>query len=134
MGKLPGLATLDKVDMWVQLYDLPVGYTTGVILEQIGNFIGTFVKCDDRQTRDSCRIFYRIRVSIPVDKPIKRRMKLFKRDKSWSWVNFKYERLHTFCFFCGFIGYSRRFCLKTRESTVPVEQYPYGAGLRAGLS
>ncbi|XP_031116800.1 uncharacterized protein LOC116020466 [Ipomoea triloba] len=131
-GVLPGDVKLDSIDMWVQLHDVPVGYTSSLILEQIGNFLGSFVKGDDRFAGAPWLDFYRIRVALPVDKPIKRRMKLLKRDKSWCWVTFKYERLHCFCFFCGMMGHTHRFCLKARESSIPLDQYPFEADLRAG--
>ncbi|VFQ64830.1 unnamed protein product [Cuscuta campestris] len=134
IGDLPSSVVLDTVDLWVQLYDLPLGYTSDSVLAQIGNFIGSFLKCDDRQVSVPWRAFYRIRVSIPIAKPLKRRMKLIKRDSSWTWVNFKYERLHTFCFFCGLMGHSHKICLRAREATILVEQHLYGPYLRAGLS
>ncbi|XP_019171433.1 PREDICTED: uncharacterized protein LOC109166988 [Ipomoea nil] len=109
-----------------------MGYTAIPILEQIGDFIGIFVKLDDRFIGAPWLTYYRIRVSIPVDKPIKQRMKLLKWDKTTCWVNFKYERLHTFCFFCGMLGHSYKFYLRARESAIPVEQYPYSADLRVG--
>lgn len=61
-------------------------------------------------------------------------MKLIKRDKSLSWVSFKYERLQTFCFFYGMLGHSCKFCLKARNAVTPIEQYPYKASLRVGLN
>ncbi|XP_019173293.1 PREDICTED: uncharacterized protein LOC109168892 [Ipomoea nil] len=111
-GEFPGGVVLDSVDLWAHVYDLLVCYTTDVILEQVGNFIGSFVRCDDRQLGGAWKTFYRIRVSILVAKPLKRQMKLIRRDKSWGWVNFKYEQLHTFCFLCGLFGHSDKFCLK----------------------
>ncbi|XP_031108637.1 uncharacterized protein LOC116013119 [Ipomoea triloba] len=131
-GVLPIDVALDSLDMWVQLHDLPMGYTSDAVLEQIGNFMETFVKCDDRFAGVPWRSFYRVRVSIPVSKPLKRRMRLVKRDKSTCWVTFKYERLHNFCFCCGLLGHSYKFCLKVRESPLTVAQYPYDAGMRAG--
>ncbi|XP_031106522.1 uncharacterized protein LOC116011141 [Ipomoea triloba] len=131
-GVLPGDVVLDAVDMWVQVHDLPLGYTSDEVLEQVGNFLGSFVRCDDRFAGTPWRSFYRVRVAIPVARPIKRRMRLVKRDKQCCWVTFKYERLHTFCFFCGFLGHSHKFCLRARESGLPLDQYPYGADLRAG--
>jgi len=133
-GVLPADVALDAVDMWVQVYDLPVGYMSDIVLEQVGNFLGVFLHCDDRFVGTPWRHYYRIRVSIPVTRPIKRRMRLVKRDKSACWVSFKYERLHSFCFFCGMLGHSYKFCLKARESVIPVADYPYGVGLRAGAS
>ncbi|XP_031116699.1 uncharacterized protein LOC116020362 [Ipomoea triloba] len=133
-GVLPVDVVLDSIDMWVQFHDLPMGYTSDSVLEQIGNFLGVFIKCDDRFAGVPWRSFYHVRVSIPVDKPIKRRMRLVKRDKSTCWVTFKYERLHNFCFYCGYLGHSYKFCLKARESPLSVSQYPYDASLRAGGS
>lgn len=132
-GMLPGNVVLDSVDMWVQLHGLPFGYTSSLILEQIGNFLGVFVKHDERFSDAPWLDFYRIRVALLVDKPIKRRMKLLKRDKSWCWITFKYERLHNYCFFCGMMGHVHKFCLKAREERIPIEQYPFGPDLRAGL-
>ncbi|XP_019154318.1 PREDICTED: uncharacterized protein LOC109150794 [Ipomoea nil] len=131
-GQLPEDMVLDTVDLWVQVYNLPVGYNTVPVLEQTGNFLGKFLKIDERQMKGPLKAFYRIRVCMSMDKPLKRRMKLIRRDKSWGWVNFKYERLHTFCFFCGLLGHSEKFCLKARNSTLTPEQYPYGVWMRAG--
>ncbi|XP_031127478.1 uncharacterized protein LOC116029568 [Ipomoea triloba] len=131
-GVLPGDVVLDSIDMWVQLHGFPIGYTSSVIQEQIGNYLGAFVKSDERFAGAPWLDFYRIRVSLSVARPLKRRMKLLKRDKSWCWVTFRYERLHCFCFFCGMMGHTHRFCLKARESLFPIDQYPYGADLRAG--
>ncbi|XP_031116377.1 uncharacterized protein LOC116020030 [Ipomoea triloba] len=47
-GLLPGSIVLDSLDMWVQLHDVPMGYTSGVILEQIDNYLGSFIQLDDR--------------------------------------------------------------------------------------
>lgn len=47
-GILPGDVPLDSVDMWVQVHDLPLGYTSDVVLKQGVNFLGIFVRRDDR--------------------------------------------------------------------------------------
>ncbi|XP_019159985.1 PREDICTED: uncharacterized protein LOC109156588 [Ipomoea nil] len=130
----PGEVPLNTIDMWVQLHDMPLGYTSQTVLEQVGNFIGTFVKHDDRFEGALWLTFHRIRVSIPVDKPLRRRMKLLKRDKTTTWVTFRYERLHRFCFFCGLMGHLYTFCIKARDSGIPLERYPYGPDMRAGGS
>ncbi|XP_031120301.1 uncharacterized protein LOC116023439 [Ipomoea triloba] len=131
-GVLPVEVPLDSVDMWIQLHDVPIGYTSSIILEQIGNHLGRFVKGDDRFSDAPWLDFYRIRVALPVNKPIKRRMKLLKRDGTWCWITFKYERLHSFCFFCGMMGHTYKFCLKAREAAILVNQFPFGPELRAG--
>lgn len=62
------------------------------------------MKSDDRNFDGSLRTFYRIRVAIDVSKPLKKGMKLKKNSGEWSTVEFRYERLPTFCFLCGIIG------------------------------
>lgn len=131
-GVLPGDVILDSVDLWVQVHDLPLGYTSDLVLEQVGNFVGSFIRYDDRFVGVPWRTFYRIRVTIPVGRPLRRGMKLIKRDKSTTWVTFKYERLHTYCFFCGLLGHSYKFYVKARDSPLTVDQYVFGPELRAG--
>ncbi|XP_031090840.1 uncharacterized protein LOC115995828 [Ipomoea triloba] len=131
-GVLPADVVLDSLDIWVQLHELLMGYTSDTVLEQLGNQIGTFIKCDNRFAGAPWKTFYRIRVAVPVDKPLRRRMRLMKRDKTTCWISFKYERLHNFCFFCGLLGHSHKFCLKAREAAMPIELYHYDASLRVG--
>ncbi|KAL8156414.1 hypothetical protein AgCh_001488 [Apium graveolens] len=84
---------LNKMEIWVQIYDLPVGMMSEKLLENVGNYVGTFVKADSQKIHGGWKVFYRIRVIMDVDKPIKRRMKLKREGGVWSWINFKYERL-----------------------------------------
>lgn len=37
-------------------------------------------------------------------------------DGEWSLIQFKYERLPTFCFRCGMIDYGERFCKRAFEN------------------
>lgn len=77
------------------------------------------------------RGFKRVRVSVNVSKPLKRMMKMTKRDGGVAWVTFKYERLTTFYFFCGMIGHTDKFCSAALDSSLQTDQYPYGPFLRA---
>lgn len=45
-----------------------------------------------------------------IQKPLHRRMKIKREGGSWSWINFKYEMLGTFCFVCGIVGHTERDC------------------------
>lgn len=58
-------------------------------------------------------------------------MKIKKRDGSFAWVGFKYERLHVFCFYCGLLGHQAKFCAKATLSNASPDQYAYGPELRA---
>ncbi|VFQ77059.1 unnamed protein product [Cuscuta campestris] len=39
---------LNKLEIWVQVHGLPFGYTSRNILEAVGNFVGLFIKFDER--------------------------------------------------------------------------------------
>lgn len=52
----------------------------------------------------------RIRVSVDVRLPFKRSKKIQITGGAEFVVNFRYERLPTFCFPCGKIGDNEKFC------------------------
>lgn len=131
MNEDPHLVNLHTSDMWVQVYDLPNGFISENIFTNIGNFVGKFVKSDPSNLSEGWRMYARVRVTMDLDKPLKRRMKIKIEGGEWSWVNFKYERLSNFCFVCGIISHSDRdysLVYANPEREIPPA---YGTWLRA---
>ncbi|KAH9665322.1 CCHC-type domain-containing protein [Citrus sinensis] len=122
---------LFTTSFWIQIYNLPIGFMSEKILKDIGNYIGVFLASDENNLMGVWRNYMRIRVSMDVRKPLKRRMRLKKAGGDWIWVDFKYERLNIFCFTCGLLGHTAQQCPKLYESPkseiVPV----YGHWLKA---
>lgn len=54
--------------------------------------------------------YVRIRVTLNIGKPLKRRMRIKREGGNWQWINFKYERSGNFCFVCGVLGHVEREC------------------------
>lgn len=52
----------------------------------------------------------RVRIRLDVRKPIKRKKKIVKKNGQEITVNCKYERLGEFCFVCGLVTHTDRFC------------------------
>lgn len=52
----------------------------------------------------------RVKVAIPIVKPIRRGAFLAGSDGKSHWVAFKYERLPLFCHFCGLRGHDLKHC------------------------
>ncbi|KAK1396024.1 hypothetical protein POM88_005887 [Heracleum sosnowskyi] len=58
-------------------------------------------------------------------------MKLRKNATTWCWVNFKYEGIPAFCFICGMVGHSDKFCAKLFDTPLDKIEKPYGIWMRA---
>lgn len=125
------LITLNRMEIWVQIYDLPTGMLSSKIMESIGNYVGVFVKADPQNLNGGWKMYYRIRVVMDTDKPLKRRMKVKREGGEWTWINFKYERLSTFCFVCGLMGHSDRDCGIVYANPDKNIERAYGTWLRA---
>ncbi|XP_060974462.1 uncharacterized protein At4g02000-like [Cannabis sativa] len=109
-GEDPRLITLNEVDMWVQLHDLRSGFKTVTVDKDVANYVGKFVQSDEKNFMGLWWDYLRVRVTLNVTKPLKRRMKLCNTNGIEFWTNFKYEHLPTFCFICGIMGHSESFC------------------------
>ncbi|KAF4373337.1 hypothetical protein F8388_026168 [Cannabis sativa] len=59
--------------------------------------------------------------------------KLYKENGEWIWAMFQYEHLPTFCFICGIIGHSERFCAKRFDQDINKIVKPYGIRMKAQL-
>lgn len=105
----PQLMELNEVEIWVQVHDVPQGFNSENIMKSVGTYIGKYEKSDPTNFDGTWKSYVRIRVILDIQKPLRRRMKI-KRGGVWSWLNFKYERMGTFCFVCGIIGHTERDC------------------------
>uniref|UniRef100_A0A803QRP6 Reverse transcriptase domain-containing protein n=1 Tax=Cannabis sativa TaxID=3483 RepID=A0A803QRP6_CANSA len=130
-GEDPRMVPLHKIDMWVQLHDLKYGFMSEWVVKHAGNYVGTFIKSDAKNFIGIWRDYLHVRITIDINKPLKRRMKLIKQDGTWIWTTFKYEFVPTFCFICGLIGHSDRFCPRRFEPHFDPTVKPYGEWMKA---
>lgn len=130
-GENPRTVALNSMELWIQIHDLSPGYMTEKVLQGVGNYIGTFVESDDKNFMGVWRDYMCIRVSVDLNKPLKRKMKLKKTDTDWIWINFKYENVPTFCFICGLLGHSEKFCARLFDTPAEKIVKPYGIWMKA---
>ena len=95
---------------WVQVWGLPFENMTEEVGWVIGSKIGHVLEVDRRSWLDEQAKFIRIKVEIPIDKPLRRGGYIANEEGGRNWVTFKYERLPTFCFNCGILGHDNRHC------------------------
>lgn len=124
--------SLNIAEFWVQIHNLPAGYVSERVVMAISSSLGTVVKVDGTNFDGTWKNFARTRVALDVTKPLKRRMKMKRDGGEWVWVEFKYKHLLTFCFLCGIIGHTEKFCAMMYEGRDPNLEKPYGSWLRAG--
>ncbi|XVF48482.1 hypothetical protein PTKIN_Ptkin03bG0193900 [Pterospermum kingtungense] len=111
-GMVPTSVPLFHIEIWVQVYDVPVGYMSEGVGKLLGNFIGVFFYYDSKNSASLWRSYMRIRVKMDVRFLLKRFKKIKVSGGVMARVNFKYERLLIFCFVCGFLGHTKKFCPK----------------------
>lgn len=119
------------MEIWVQIHDLKPGFMSDKVVRDIGSYIGTYVSYCPTNFHGTWHDYLRVRVILNIDKPLKRRMKICRNKEEWFWANFKYERLPTFCFICGILGHSEKYCERLFDEPLETIAKPYGLFMRA---
>ncbi|XP_023882345.1 uncharacterized protein LOC111994694 [Quercus suber] len=115
---------------WVQIWGLPFEFMCEEAGKDIGNKIGNFMEVDKRSWQSDQAKYMRIRVEVQLNKPLRRGGYVTDSVGSKHWVTYKYERLPTFCFFCGKLGHDIKHCKETTDWQGAEKQY--GDWMRAG--
>ena len=100
----------DSVALWVQIWGTPFDLVSPKIAETVGSRLGSVVEVAKKQKVEGQSYFMRVKVAIPIAKPIRRGAFLAGSDGKSHWVTFKYECLPLFCHFCGLLGHDLRHC------------------------
>ena len=114
---------------WVQTWGLPFDMMTEKLGRDIGSNLGVFITANTRSWFADQAKFMRIRVNIPIDKPLRRCGTVVSLKREETCVFFCYERLLIFCYQCGVMGHDNRHCPSQRcQSNDPLQ---YGDWLQA---
>ena len=112
----------------------PVGHDfSPQVASEVGSSLGVVAEVERRQRQDDLNFFMRVRVALPITKPIRRGVYIADSDGERTWVRFKYERLPLFCYYCGILGHDLKHCAQhfaMQKSGGEVE-YQYGDWLKA---
>uniref|UniRef100_A0A803LGE7 CCHC-type domain-containing protein n=1 Tax=Chenopodium quinoa TaxID=63459 RepID=A0A803LGE7_CHEQI len=113
---------------WIRLYNLPFDSRSDDDVRKIIEKIGVVLEVEnDELGWDKSR---RARVLIDTTRPIRIIQKIRNKKGAVTSVQFKYERLSTFCFLCGILGHREKDCPNADEDT-DVEEKQWGLWLRA---
>ena len=96
----------------------------------IGGKIGRVLEVDKRAIQADQAKFLRIRVEVQIDNPLRRGGYVKNDEGGRFWVDFRYERLPTFCYRCGILGHDEKHCQASSLEQLSGRQY--GEWLKAG--
>ena len=91
--------------------------------QELGNSLGKFIESDKRIGQADQAKFMRIRVDLPLEKPLRYGGKTSKMEGGKFWVTFKYERPPNFCFLCGKMGHDNKHCPEISDWRNAPRQY-----------
>jgi hypothetical protein len=119
-----------QTPFWIQIWGLPFDLVSEQAGEIIGGRIGKYISGDDHKGPSDQAKFLHIKVEVQVDKPLRRGGYVSSPEGGKAWVDYRYERLPTFCYCCGKLGHDDRDCTSFEEM-VTNGCTNYGEWLRA---
>ncbi|KAK4412450.1 hypothetical protein Salat_2892100 [Sesamum alatum] len=117
----------------VHIHDLPLSRMAKEIAAFIGNQLGMFRDVELDKGGQGWGSSLCIRVSLDVNKHLKRIMKMHSVMGNESVISFTYERLPNFCYWCGRLGHITKLCDSQYEEGFndKQEHLPFGPWLQA---
>lgn len=128
----PSKIVLDKVPFWIRLVNLPLNRRNEVAVRAIASRLGEVIDIDVDRLKGGSR-HIRARVIIDVTRPICRFVHVRGGHNENIKIDFRFEKLPNFCYWCGLIGHTVRECLVKPESIDNKKQevWPFMGNLRA---
>uniref|UniRef100_A0A803PR33 Reverse transcriptase domain-containing protein n=1 Tax=Cannabis sativa TaxID=3483 RepID=A0A803PR33_CANSA len=105
--------TLHYVPFWIQVYGIPFMCKSFDLARFIAAEVGDLIEVDKDTVKEGTGPYLRLRILLDVNLPIRRGMNIrfIRMGREFvKWIDFKYERLPDFCFFCGKLDHTKRYC------------------------
>ena len=124
--------SLSHTTFWIQVRGLQFEMLLEEARADIRNRIGRFISNDEWKATSEQTKYLRVRVEVPIDKPLWRGVFVTSSKGDKVWIDYRYERLSSFCYRCGRLGHEERNCEKQSEKEGN-EPPQYGEWLKASF-
>lgn len=108
---------LNHASLWVQIWGAPFDMISTRVASEVGRRLGEVVEVERQRKQEERNQFMRVKVALPISKPLRRGGFIAGSEGVRSWVTYKYERLPLFCHFCGILGHDLRHCASHFSAT-----------------
>ena len=82
------------------------------VVTEVGGKLGNVEDVERRRNPNDQNFFMRVKVALPIPKPLRRGAYLASADGERTWCKFKYERLPLFYHYYGMLGHDLWHCAK----------------------
>ena len=96
--------------LWVQMWGLLFDLMNEEAGRAIGSVLGKVVEVDGKAIAAEQARFLRVRIDIPLDRPLRRGALVVNPEEDRLWVAFRYERIMGLCYSCGRLGHDMKLC------------------------
>jgi hypothetical protein len=112
----PSDIKLDKVPVWVRIYNVPFEKQNEVWGRRYGDGLGETIEVDVPESELKKHEFLRVRVNLPYNKRLQTQITTGIKGKPWTVKVFKlkYERVPYYCSHRGFMGHQTDVCEKKK--------------------
>ncbi|KAF4382121.1 hypothetical protein G4B88_009411 [Cannabis sativa] len=119
LPSVEGSTPSDTFCLWVQIHNLPDEFFSVDNGNRLGGLVGKVIKVElEEDNLSSWNIFLRVVVEVNLMKPLVSGC-FFDLDSGIKhWLQFKYEKIGIFCYYCGRFGHQRRGCSLSSPITV----------------
>lgn len=115
MGIKVKSVTFLSLPLWVQVWGLPFNLLSEEVGRETGNGLGRVVKVDTKAFTSDQAYFIRVKVEIPLYKPIHQGGFVLNPEGDKIWTGYKYERLVGLYFQCGKFGHEAKECSTLKD-------------------
>ena len=101
----------ESVSLWVQIWGAPFDMVSPKVAEEVGRRLGVVEEVERRHKQEHQNLFMRVKVALPIAKPIRRGGFIASSEGGRTWVTYRYKWLPMFYHYCGLLCHDVRHCV-----------------------